>query len=330
MLRRLRLPNSGLHCMPNLSQLDFDQIDLQGNHLQTLDNLPLLVKSLNASYNSLINDGIFFPFPRLEHLNLSHNRINIFEEDDFLQCYPSLVTLDFSYNCLRQLQFLRDSDVETLIVSHNRLQLVSGLPRTLKEFLADSNEITMIQSRLPPHIEFLDVSYNFLRYSGLPLNWPITLKELHLDKNKIERFPRKLPDSLEVLTLCDNKLTELPAKLPESLTCLIVTSNRIRSLPDYRNHKKFNMFLIDDNCLTETPSHFNATVTAFEGNWQERVHHSAQKILKKCWKRYVMTLRLRHLARTKKVQEELFVVSMMPERWQQVDVIDPVWYRKCV
>lgn len=324
---RLRLPNSGLHSLPNLSPLNFQDLDIQGNHLQTLENLPSSLKSLNGSYNSLINDGIFFPFPTLEHLNLSRNRINIYDNDDFIHCYPSLITLDMSYNCLKQVSFLRDSRVDTLNVSHNRLQLVSGLPLTLKELIADSNEIAMIQSKLPPEVVLLDVSYNLLRYAGLPLNWPTTLRELHLDKNKIERFPRKLPDSLEVLTLCGNSLTELPTKLPASLSCFVVSSNRIRYLPDYKNHRRFNLFLINDNCLTGAPSHFNAIVSSFEENWQDELHHSAQRCLRKCWKRYVITLRLRHLFRTKKLQEELFMVSMMPERWQQLDVLSPVWYR---
>lgn len=324
---RLRLPNSGLRELPNISTLNFEEIDIQGNYLHSLDNLPLLLKSLNGSRNSLINDGIFFPFPRLEHLNLSRNRINIFEDDNFIQCYPSLITLDFSYNCLKYVSFLVESNLESLNISHNRIQLVSGLPLTLKELIADSNEITMIQSKLPPRLVHLDFSYNLLRYAGLPLNWPATLRELHLDKNNIERFPRKLPDSLEVLTLCGNNLKELPSLLPASLSCLLVSSNRIRHIPDYKNHKKFNIFLINDNCLTETPTNFNALVTNFEQNWHDDKHHSAQRILKKCWKRYVITLRLRHLIRTKKIQEELFMVSMMPERWQQVDVIDPVWYR---
>lgn len=327
MLRRLRLPNSGLPSIPNLSALSYEEIDLQGNHLHSLDNLPLLLKSFNGSYNSLINDGIFFPFPRLEHLNLSHNRINIFEDDEFLQCFPSLVFLDFSYNCLKQVSFLRESNIEILNVSHNRLQLLEGLPLTLKEILADSNDISMIQSKLPASIERLDVSYNSLRYAGLPLNWPLTLRELHLDKNNIEKFPRKLPDSLEVLTLCGNRLKEIPSRLPANLSCLILSSNSIRYLPDYKNHNRFTIFLIDDNCLTDIPTQFNAIVTAFEKNWNEQKHHDAQRKLRKCWKRYVVSLRLRHFFRTKKVQDELFMVSMMPERWQQIDALDPVWYR---
>lgn len=327
-MSKLRLGNSCLYHIPDMSALVLDELELQGNHIRSLNNLPLHLKSLNVEKNSLINDGIFFPFPLLQTLNLSHNRINVFEEDDFVACYPSLITLDFSYNCLKQIGFLHELNLEKLDVSHNRIQLISGLPQSIKELNASSNEISMVQSKLPAHLEFLDLSYNSLRYAGLSLNWPTALRELHLDHNTIERFPRKLPDSLEVLTLSRNRITELPAKLPESLLYFIASSNKIRFLPDYKHHKKFKMFLIDDNCLTEIPANFQAFVFTTDNNWQQEKHHVAQKLLKKCWKRYVLTLRLRHLRRTKRVQEELFIVSMMPERWEQVDVIDPVWFRR--
>jgi hypothetical protein len=69
-------------------------------------------------------------------------------------------------------------------------------------------------------------------------------------------------------------------------------------------------------------------VFSAENNWNTSEHSIAQTILKRCWKRYVITLRLRHVLRTQKYKEELFMVSMMPERWEQVDTIDPVWFRK--
>jgi hypothetical protein len=186
----------------------------------------------------------------------------------------------------------------------------------------------MIQSKLPPTLEQIALSYNRLRFAGLPFNWPTPLKELHLDHNNIETFPRKLPDTLEVLTLSENQLTALPSTLPASLQYFVVSSNRIRYIPSYKHHKKFCIFAIDNNCLTEVPRDIHATVFQAHDNWQEETHHAAQRHIRLCWKRYVLTLRLRHLIRTKKVQSELFMVSMMPERWDQVDVIDAVWFRK--
>jgi Leucine-rich repeat (LRR) protein len=328
MTTRLSLPNICIRRVPNLSTFPLEEIDLQGNRLMSLEDFPLTVKSLNVSHNSLLGDGIFFPFPRLRQLNISHNRVNVYENDEFVFCFPALETLDISYNCLKHTGFLRDSSVKELNVSHNRIHLLSGLPLTLTNLTADTNEITMIQSKLPPTLEQIALSYNRLRFAGLPFNWPSTLRELHLDHNNIETFPRKLPESLEVLTLSENQLTALPPTLPASLQYFVVSSNRIRTLPHYKGHKKFCIFAIDNNCLTEVPRDIHATVFQAEDNWNEEAHQTAQRRIKQCWKRYVLTLRLRHLIRTKTVQDELFMVSMMPERWDQVDVIDPVWFRK--
>jgi Leucine-rich repeat (LRR) protein len=327
-MTQLSLRNSCIRVSPDLSRFLLEDIDLQGNRLTSLENLPLSVKTLNGSHNSLLGDGIFFPFPNLKNLNISHNRVSVYDDDEFLFCFPSLESLDLSYNCLKHTGFLHNSSVIELNVSHNRLHLLSGLPQTLTKLLADTNEISMVQSKLPPGLERLELSYNRLRFAGLPLNWPSTLRELHLTHNSIEKFPRKLPESLEVLTLSENQITELPSTLPASLKYFIVSSNRIRHVPSYRQHTKFSVFLINDNCLTEVPTDINATVFEAENNWNEETHHQAQRSIKQCWKRYVMTLRLRHLVRTKKVQGELFMVSMMPERWDQVDVIDPIWFRK--
>ena len=328
MAQTLRLPNACLRAVPDLSQLPLETLELQGNSLQSLENLPTTLKTLDASQNSLINDGIFFPFPHLEKLNLNHNRMTIDEEDDFLACFPSLKSLNLSDNFLKTIGFLRESQLEELDISINRLQTVTGLPLPLKKLIADTNDITIVQSKLPPILEILDLSHNCLRYAGLPLKWSSCLRELHLDKNKIERFPRRLPDSLEVLTMNENRLTELPSKLPESLTVFLVRSNKLRFLSTYRYHKRFSVFDVTDNCLTDIPTEMKAVVFQTGENWSFEIHHRSQRMIQQCWKRYLLRLRLRHFKRVWHVKEELFVVSMMPERWEQVDVIDPVWFRK--
>ena len=164
MTTRLRLPNICIRAVPDLSTFPLEEIDLQGNRLTSLDNFPLTVKSLNVSHNSLIGDGILFPFPSLIHLNISHNRVNVFDDDEFLLCFPSLDTLNFSHNCLKHTGFLRDASLTELNVSHNRLPLITGLPKTLTKLVADTNEITMVQSRLPPSLEFIELLYNLLRF----------------------------------------------------------------------------------------------------------------------------------------------------------------------
>ena len=325
----LSLANACLREIPDFIQIPFENINLKGNRLTSLDGIPATVKHLDVSYNSLYTDGILSePLIHLESLKASHNHICIPFTEQFILLYPSLKILNLSFNNLQVVGFLRDSSVEELTVTHNKLHLLSGLPLTLKKLIADTNHINMIQSKLPPFLESIDVTYNSLRFAGLPLSWPTTLKELHLDHNRIEQFPRKLPDSLEVLTLNENKITELPKILPEKLRIFSVCDNRIQYLPNYKNHKKFQLFLIKNNCITEVPREFQATVFSAEENWNTLQHATAQTIIKRCWKRHVITLRLRHLLRTQKYKEELFMVSMMPERWEQIDSLDPVWFRK--
>ena len=324
----LRLPNASLYYLPDISNLPLKELDIHGNRFVGLDQLPDTLESLNVSDNRLEQDGLFLPFPQLKILHAQKNNLNIFDNDDFVICFPSLTYLNLSYNKLKHTGFLRESTVEHLNVAHNRLHLLSGLPQTLKTLVADTNDITMIQSKLPPNLESFDVTYNFLHYAGLPLNWPSTLRELHLDHNCIEKFPRKLPDALQILSLTHNRISELPSTLPASLQVLTLSQNRIRSLPSYKNHKRLTIFLLDDNCLTVTPEDTIAKVFSAEGNWNLEHHQECQKKMKRCWKRYLLGLRLRQYSRTQKTKEELFIVSMMPERWQQIDTIDSIWFRK--
>lgn len=323
MIPSLHLPNACLTQIPSVSTLPLINVNLEGNRLSNLDGLPMSVEILNASSNKLEQEGLFVPFPSLKILLASHNALNIFDEDDFVLCFPSLTDLDLSHNRLRNTGFLRESLVEHLNVSHNRLAVLTGLPSTLQSLIAHTNEITMVQSKLPPLIEQIDLGYNSLRYAGLSFKWPSTLRELHLNHNRIEKFPRKLPDSLEVLSLAHNELTELPPSLPQSLKVCNVNHNRIHHLPTYK--KRMSIFLINENCLTEEPDGSFASVFEAEDNWNTTEHHKAQQTIRVCWKRYVFTLRLRHLKRTHVVREELFQVSMMPERWQQIDTISPEW-----
>lgn len=325
----LSLPNACLTELPPIRHLPFEIINLKGNRLRSLDSLPHTVKDLDVSYNYLSTDGILNdPLLHLEKLQANHNDLCIPLLDQFVLLYPSLKVVHLSFNKLHVVGFLRDSNLEELYVTHNKIHLLSGLPLTLKKIVADTNSINMIQSKLPPALMSIDVTYNSLRYAGLPLSWPNTLKELHLDHNKIERFPRKLPDSLEVLTLNENQLTELPLVLPKELRIFAVSSNRIRHLPTYKWHKKFQVFTVRDNCLTEKNHDISASVFDADENWNTQEHSLAQILIKRCWKRYVMTLRLRHIGRTQRYKEELFMVSMMPERWEQIDDLDPVWFRK--
>ena len=322
----LRFPNACLRSLPDLHRVPLVEAHLEGNRLMSLEGLPLTLEVLNVSDNWLLEDGFFYPFPSVKTLDASRNRLNLRDPEEFTLCFPSLETLNLSANCLRTIDFLDQSPVKHVILNKNRIPTLCGLPPDIVSLAAEECTLTMIQSRLPPHLETMFLGYNALRFAGLPLNWPPVLRELHLDHNQIEKFPRKLPDSLEILTLNENKIVNIPAKLPSSLHTLLLCGNRIQSIPNFSH--KLKMLLLDDNCLTEIPEETTARFLTSAKNWTERDHHDAQRIIRNCWKRMVLTIRLRHLLRTHKLREELFIISMQPERWMQIDTVDPVWFRK--
>jgi Leucine-rich repeat (LRR) protein len=325
-MQTLRLPNACLSRLPELDALPLLELDIHGNRLISLEGLPITLKKLDCSFNCILGDGLTQPLPNLEILILHHNKINFFDNEEFVQFFPRLKILDFSYNCLKHTPFLQYTNIEELYLSENRLHTIVGLPRDLKKLIADTNNISMVQSRLPPLLEIIDLGYNYLHFAGLPMCWPEGLRELHLDRNEIEKFPRNLPDSLEVLTLNENNLTELPSKLPQHLRYLTVNSNRIQYVPMYT--QRFTVFLISNNCLTQRSFNIQTQLFTADRNWNEDKHTHSQRIIKQCWKRYCLTLRLRHLLRTNRYKQELFEISMSPERCYQIDSLDPIWFRK--
>ena len=326
MTESLCLAACSLDEIPSLQHLRLEKIYLSDNKLNSLDNLPIHLKYLDASYNKLYSDGILVPHPNLETLILTHNRIHLYNEDDLVMYYPSLKEINLTNNSVKEVGWARDTSLETLIVNENPIAVLCCLPVTLKKISAEACEIHMIQSRLPPSIESMFLAFNCLKFAGLPLSWSSTLRELHLDNNQIQRFPRNLPDSLCILTLNYNRIKELPSQLPASLTDLSICSNKLQYIPSYK--KQFRILLLDDNCLITLPKESIAQVLSTRYNWNESIFHDYQRKIRQCWKRYVFTLRLRHYKRTNKTKEELFTVSMMPERWEQIDCLSSEWFRK--
>lgn len=327
-MRCLRLPNTCLRDLPSLDQVPLEEVSVEGNHLSGLEGLPVTVKTLNASYNSINQDGILVPCPSVEELNLRKNLIVHMEEDDFVLHFPSVKRLQLSSNRIRHCFFLRDSGVEDLEIQENRIQVLNGLPATLRRLRADTCEIQLIQSRLPQGILTLELGYNRLRNGGLPLRWGPALRELHLDANRLESFPKNLPDSLEVLTLNKNQIRKGPQTLPPSLRILLLDSNALRTFTIPAHHRTFQILSLEDNCLTQVPDASVAGVLRTDGNWTTPIHASSQQMIQRCWRRYRLCLRLRHLLRTHKIRPELLQVSMNPDRWTQIDCLDPVWFRK--
>lgn len=327
-MRCLRLPNTCLTELPFLEHVPLEEVHVEGNALSGLEGLPGTVKIINASYNSINQDGLLVPCPSAEEMNLRKNHIVHIEEDDFVAHFPSVKRLQISYNRIRHCFFLKDSLVEELDIHENPIQVLNGLPPTLRRLRAESCQIQLIQSRLPQGIVTVELGYNRLRIGGLPHRWGPALRELHLDHNRLESFPKNLPDSLEVLTLNKNQIRNGPQILPTSLRILLLDSNALRTFTIPAHHRTFQILSLENNCLTQLPDESSAGILRTEHNWTTPLHAFSQQILQRCWRRYRLQLRLRHLLRTHKIRSELLQVSMNPDRWTQIDCLDPVWFRK--
>lgn len=220
--------------------------------------------------------------------------------------------------------YLRDlPHIKEVYLDYNYIPFLELLPRYIEYLSVKDCHIKLIQSRLPDSIKHLDCDHNQLRFGGLPLNWGNHLTTLLLSYNLIERFPRQLPSTLKHLTLEGNQLEVLPSELPPQLQTLNLRNNRIRSIPLYKRNAVQLVFL-DNNCLVikDIPWAIHCST---EKNWNRIQHSLAQRKISKCWKRYRILFRLRHLSRTHVIKEELLSVSMMPERCFQILDTSSLW-----
>lgn len=319
----LSLANTSLKEIPDIEHIPLQTLNISLNSLRSLNHLPPSIRKLEANNNQLTGSSALVFLPHIEKLSLQSNHIRFIEREEFQECFPRLKELNVNMNSLETIHFLQDSRIETLLIDHNRLKILDSIPSTLKNLSVKSNILCLVQSRLPLQLQELDLSLNILRYAGLPLFWGRSLIKLDLHYNSIEQFPRNLPDTLEILLLHNNRIAELPKDLPENLKILNMNNNRIRVLPSYKK-TSIQIALFNNNCIVETEGHSWARYFLFEHNWNQTKYHQAQRNIESCWKRYRICLRLRHFARINKIKQELFQVSMRPERCLQLDTLS--WF----
>lgn len=317
----LSLASTSLKEIPDIEQIPIHTLDVNSNYLRNLHHLPRSLRILHASHNQLSSDTVLVYLPHLETLNVKSNHIRFLEDaDEFHECFPSLKNLYIEMNSLKHIHFTEHTRLETLHVDHNHITVLFHIPRTIKYLSAYANMIGLVQSRLPDSLITLNLSMNNLRYAGLPFYWGKNLIKLDLHYNCIEEFPRNLPDTLEILLINNNRIAELPKYLPENLKILNMNNNRIRSIPSYKK-KNIQIALFNHNHIVQTEGHTWSKYFLFEDNWCSQKYHMAQKVIVPCWKRYRLCIRLRHFARTNRIKQELFELSMIPERCYQLDTL---------
>lgn len=326
-----------LHDLLDLSQTTQKELDYTRNSISSLDVslLPRGLEVLILDQNLLRSDS--FP-PRLpdtlQTLSVRENSIRNLRE---LEEFPSgckIIHLDM--NPLETLQGLPDT-VEVLTTDRTHLDRVERLPKQLQFWTSKSCDLQMLPSRLPTQLRVLHLSGNCLKYAGLPRFWGNALEELYLDRNELTRMPQNLPASLRILNVANNSIQQVQAPLPENLEVFCAVYNRIQDVGPVVPRKK-PIVLVDVRCnlLTESLPEKNvairskwATTILEDHNWSTPTHIANKSIIVKAWRRYRLRSRLHSSSNTWKqmriLKEELFIVSMCPDRCHQIDTLSPEW-----
>jgi Leucine-rich repeat (LRR) protein len=307
----------------------YEILILNKNYLRYVpfDKIPSSVKHLSLDQNKLKRLEIDVPMPNLQTLSVELNDIKYV---DIVVYLNALHTLNLRKNNISNLDFLDCTPhLRYLDISFNDFKTLSNLPSTLETLKASFSEISMTTSRMPPSLLELTLVGNSLKNGGLPLFWGTGLRSLNLAMNHLTEFPKRLPDSLEHLQLQSNQITEIPSRLPSNLKVLNLALNKIRKLPAKTN-VRLEMLVLSGNQITQDvtkePLQWSR-YTLTEWNWDTEDHHKAQKTIKKCWKRYLLKIRCRHIYRAQKIYDELMMIALHPDRILQTDVFSPEWFR---
>jgi Leucine-rich repeat (LRR) protein len=325
----LDLQFNQLKDMIDLNDKSYQILILNKNYLRYIpfECIPPSVKHLSLDQNELRRLEIDVPMPNLETLSAELNSIKYLDISVYL---PSLNTLNIRKNKIESLQFLHCMpNLKHLNLSFNKIQVLDKLPTTLETLNVSFCDLQLIQSRLPPNVKEVTLIGNSLKMGSIPLSWGTSLRKLNLADNLLTEFPKRLPDSIEELYLQQNQIVEIPSKLPSNLKVLNLSGNRIRSVPSSSN-VRLQILSLSNNQISQDLSTQKVTWASHciaLNNWNEPIHHTSQRILRRCWKRYLLKIRSRHLFRARKIYDELMMVALHPDHILQTDVFSPEWFR---
>lgn len=205
-------------------------------------NDPLKVTSLNLSEQKLTQLPLkIADMKNLQELNLSGNRLDLWQAMPLLKKLKKLKILDLSDNELEVLpkSLGQLTNLTTLDLSRNKLSDLSIETEQLKK------------------LQYLDLDNNNLRRFPAEINKLIHLQSVSLSHNKLSVLPRL--DSLKnlrELNLSLNNFTTLPGEIKwlPKLTHLYLGYNSIDSLPEEMEKLQCLTFLyLNNNQLTTVP-----------------------------------------------------------------------------
>lgn len=130
--KKLDLSNQQISSLKYYS--DITELDISGNCIENLINLPIGLLKLKANNCGIKQIG-FYP-PYIKEIDISHNKLNI------MQFNGNFCTINASYNCIEILQLTgRFCEIN---VSHNKISDLSSLNLHVKNLDLSFNKISTI------------------------------------------------------------------------------------------------------------------------------------------------------------------------------------------
>lgn len=257
---------------------EIDQIDL-GTKVIELPNITKIQSKFKSCKNL---DRVF-----LDHCGINDEPLTEAQEKSLHRWSDNVHHLDLSYNLLCSfhrtcvlVEFF--SNVSSLNLSRNVFSggwdMLNGFvfPK-VKELIVVGCQLNVEQLQKLvccfPNLEILDVSWNMLSQLGREtINFPLTLKSLGLNGNRLNSVPFGLSDlSLQCLFLSDNSIEDVDTICATSLRYLDLSSNKIGNWKtlDVLNHNLTGLrsLRINDNpisSVTKQDSTFLETVARFD------------------------------------------------------------------
>ncbi|XP_027760753.1 transforming growth factor beta activator LRRC32 isoform X2 [Empidonax traillii] len=247
--------NKDLHQIPHELHLNVNKIDLSGNLIQTIPEMPLSfytsLQCLDLSSNqiSFITPGVFAHMMSLLEINLANNHLYELAQNgtEGIGLLPKVEIMDLSHNSLYNgmaeyfikqaptLRYLSLADNSIVMISHKMFQ---GSP-SLVEIDLQSNIIMEIEEgafETLVNLSKLNLSTNSITcISDFNLR---QLEILDLSRNSIETFHITKSDdeySLRCLDLSENKLLHFPV-FPQNLLLDAGVLSNLKELHIQNNH----------------------------------------------------------------------------------------------
>lgn len=321
MNRPVFLSHCRLTSQPDLSDAPFTELDYHANDIRVLyeEYLPRHCTSVDFGQNAIADDGLPLEWPdQIKTILLYDNTI---VTADGIHWPTHLTHLDLYNNPLLSMPTPLPNSIETLILSRSTIESIDTLPDSLQELHCTQARVRRLPAIMPQGLRKAILAENTLGSRGLPGHWGLSLHYLDLAHNRLKTFPIGLPDTLEVLILSHNQIKQIPETLPEQLKQLILPKNCIRQINYTRRNRPLELVCLEQNQLVEklSPGSWWATRILDGGNWNETHHHIAAAQIQKVWRISRIFPRIRAWYKMAQYKEELFIVSLHPDRIRMTD-----------